>query len=160
MIVCNCRFSLCDTGYFECQLPKGHNGNHFFKTNDLKRNYEISWEQDKDKDIIFDLKKVYELTNLKEVLNILRNNQYVEEININDKSFNEPIYGEEFTLTINYIGDFHYDLKKGSFEEVYKKEKEITKIFYENWNGSKYSQIHIHQNCITKDEFQHYKEKE
>ena len=53
---CKCRLEISDSGYLECELEKGHIGNHQFSHNGESwpnRKYQVLWERDPEKDFIF-----------------------------------------------------------------------------------------------------------
>lgn len=145
MELCNCRYSICDMGYFECQLPKGHEGNHFFKEDDFdKRTFNISWEQNQKLDIIFNKEKVFELTNLQETLEIVVNTfDTILDYTLSDKEFNEPLYGPDFTLNIEFSLNIEFD--DTSPESYFQVTDEIMKKFFEVFNVE-YKQLHISLN--------------
>lgn len=55
---CKARFQICDMGYFECQEPKGHLGDHCYSHKPTKQNswpnkeYVVYWQTDPIKDVI------------------------------------------------------------------------------------------------------------
>ena len=79
---CLCRLQVSDMGYYECQLEKGHEGNHKFVHNGEsfpRRNYLISWEPNEKFDIIFTEEMLKE-TNLNEVIEKIESLDIVSEV--------------------------------------------------------------------------------
>ena len=79
---CLCRLQVSDMGYYECQLEKGHKGNHKFVHNGEsfpRRNYSISWEPNEKLDIIFTEEMLKE-TNLDEVIEKIKNLDITNEV--------------------------------------------------------------------------------
>ena len=81
---CLCRLQVSDMGYYECQLEKGHEGNHKFEHNGEsfpKRNYSISWEPNEKLDVIFTEEMLKE-TNLDEVIEKIKGLDIVNGVRI------------------------------------------------------------------------------
>lgn len=82
---CNCRLQIGDMGYYECSLPKGHDGDHSFSHSGdkwPKRKYSITWEQDIEKDIIF-TEEMLKCTNINDVFEYIKGNFNITEIEYN-----------------------------------------------------------------------------
>ncbi len=81
---CLCRLQVSDMGYYECQLEKGHKGNHKFEHNGEsfpRRNYSISWEPNEKLDIIFTEEMLKE-TNLDEVIEKIKSLDITNEVRV------------------------------------------------------------------------------
>ena len=125
---CSCRFQLGDMGYYECQLEKGHEGNHSFSHDGKSRwprvAYKLEWEQDAERDIIF-TEEMLEDTTLKEICIEILETFDVKEISYNYED--DSLHGETPILWISakykydsidseefytMLGDLEYEIRE------------------------------------------------
>ena len=127
---CNCRFTLCDMGYFECSLEKGHEGNHSF--NDEEKGYNIEWKPRGKKDIIITEKWLIDntnfLTSIEELLPLIENAKSITYKEI----FKDSIYGEDTTFgLIVVISDEYKEFINKEFMNKDNKQVDWDKVFEE-----------------------------
>lgn len=136
---CTSRFSLSDMGWHECQLEENHRGSHKHKVKRdedyTKIGYTLTWPKDKYKDVNITTDWLRKNTNVFEIIDkeIINFKNYFSGYEIDDTSFNDPIYGDKFSLYIYLkpIGELEEVLKDDDYDEY---EKFIEKYFMEKYN--------------------------
>ena len=105
---CSCRLQLSDMGYLECELEEGHSVDHQFSHNGEswpRRNYQITWERDSEKDFIFKEEHLSEI-NFEDVFVYIKDNYNI--LSYNYKFRDNSIHGSTpiLWLNIEYNRDF------------------------------------------------------
>ncbi len=104
---CDSRLQLSDMGYHECQLNKNHEGDHKYTKKKgeswVRTGYTISWEKDEINDTNINVEWLKKNTNLFQLLDeeILNYSKYFSHYEVDDQRFNDPLYGDDFTLCID-----------------------------------------------------------
>ena len=145
---CTSRFSLSDMGWHECQLPLGHKGSHKHKVKKGEDyttiGYTLTWPKDKYKDLNVTTDWLRENTNLFEIIDKEINNfkDYFSGYEIDDTGFNDPIYGDRFSLHI-------YLQSTSELEEVLKNDDYDKYLkFTETYFINKYGKFEEYQDIV------------
>ena len=134
---CNCRFQICDMGYFECELNKGHSGTHQFTHNHTKkdpwpeREYTITWKQDPNKDFIINEDFIKDETNFESLVsNVIDSTTYLTHYNwyFND----DALYGATPVIWLNVGYDGTYPTDSDGYGEVFKEESKLYTLMEES----------------------------
>ena len=129
---CNCRLQLSDMGYLECELEEGHSGDHQFSHNGESwpmRKYQITWERDTEKDLIFKEEHLSEI-NFEDVFVYIKDNFNILSYNYNFED--EAIYGATPILWLNVEYNIDFEDTDEFYEILWAEESAIRAYLHDN----------------------------
>lgn len=102
--VCKCRLQITDMGYYECDLPKGHEGRHSVNIESKHSTpaYKIEWEKDSKRDILITKDWLFENTNIQSSIDkVMDRFPFLKEYKI-EEDFNDPIHGKDYNIQVYF----------------------------------------------------------